>query len=130
MNATTATTAFEHWASLPQTEFVSRPQYYRDEDFLTCFINDNRCIAKRVNELVTVYSDVRTGELVGCKVKGIRRILSNIRGFHVQVSDGTTTLGLLFLSLLADAPDREKPTLRGAAEKFSNVPLPSQALSA
>lgn len=126
----TATTAFEYWASLPSTEFASTPHFYGEEDFLTYFVNENRCFARRVSEVVTVYVDAETGELVGCKVKGIRGILGNIRGFHVRVSDGTTTLGLLFLSLLAEAPEGEKETLRGAAEKFGGVPVPSQALCA
>jgi hypothetical protein len=117
-------TVIEQWASLPRATFSARPHFYADEDFLTYFINDNRCFARRVNELVTIYTDCRTGELVGCKVKGVRRILSNIEGFNVKVTDGNTTLGLLFLSLLADSPDREKPTLRDAANKFSGVPLP------
>jgi hypothetical protein len=122
-------TAFSYWAALPPKQFVSKPHFYGDEDFLTYFINENRCFAQRINELVTVFTDIRTGELVGCKVKGIQRILSNIKGFHVRVTDGTTTLGLLFLSLLAESPDREKPSLRRAAERFSDVPIPQQALS-
>lgn len=126
MNAT----VIEQWANLPRAAFESRPHFYADEDFLTYFINENRCFARRVNELVTIYADCHTGELVGCKVKGVRRILSNIQGFHVKVSDGSTTLGLLFLSLLADSPDREKPTLRDAAKKFSSVPLPDAVLGA
>ena len=117
-------TVIEQWASLPRVAFSARPHFYEGEDFITYFINDNRCFARRVNELVTVYTDCNTGDLVGCKVKGVRRILSNIKSFNVKISDGNTTLGLLFLSLLADSSDCEKPTLRDAASKFSSVPLP------
>ena len=82
MSANKATTAFEHWASLPPKEFAPKLRFYSGEDCVTFFLNENRCFAQRVSEVVTVFTDVATGELVGFKVKGIRKILCDAQSLE------------------------------------------------
>ncbi|HTM55795.1 MAG TPA: hypothetical protein VL175_17335, partial [Pirellulales bacterium] len=122
----------EHWRSLPKQEYEAAPRYYAYGDFLTYFLTDRRCVAKRVNELLTIYACPRDGSLVGCKVKGVRLIMSDLRRLHITISDGNTTLGIILLSLLAKAKDDEKVRLQEIIEKFSAGRLPDeiQALAA
>ena len=56
-------------------EFRPHPYYSPDGDFLTFFLSDGDSIAKRVDELLTVYLSPQTNDLVGAKIKGVTHIL-------------------------------------------------------
>lgn len=77
--------------------FEPRPFYSRDGDFLTFFFRDADHNAERVDELLTVFLAVTDGELVGCKIKGVRRILETLGKFGVEVDDGEVKLSFFFL---------------------------------
>jgi hypothetical protein len=61
---------------------------------------------------------------VGCKIKGVRRILETLGNFGFTLSDGHITLGMLFLAGMAAT---RNVTDRGHYEKFGRetrgVPL-------
>lgn len=59
----------------PGRGFRSAPQYFPTGDFLTYFLKDVPHYAERLDEVLTVYLDAATKELVGLKVKGVRHIL-------------------------------------------------------
>jgi hypothetical protein len=77
--------------------FEPHPYYSSDGDFLTFYFRDADHFAERVDELLTVYLSMDTSELVGCKIKGVRRILETLGRFGVNVSDGNLRLSFLFL---------------------------------
>lgn len=52
--------------------FNSRPRYFPVGDYLTCFVSERRCWSRRINEWLTLYEDIETGEVVGVKVKGLQ----------------------------------------------------------
>lgn len=87
--------------------FRAVPQYFPSGDYLTYFVRDARHYAKRLDDVVTVYLEMGTNGLVGCKVKGVKHILRKAGRFGVRV-DGTdggpVRLGLLFF--VGAAPDR------------------------
>lgn len=124
------TTAIKYWESLPEQPYKASPRYYSDGDFLTYFIDDRRCVAHRVNALLTVYT--MGDELVGCKVKGVQLLVEKLRSFHIEVTDGKIKLGLLFLSLRGEASDEEKPEIDRIAKKFADADaaIPSEAVAA
>ncbi|MGC8641526.1 MAG: hypothetical protein ACP5XB_16800, partial [Isosphaeraceae bacterium] len=49
--------------------------------------------------MLTVYLAMESRELVGCKIKGVRRILETLGKFGVTVQDEDTDLKLRFLFL-------------------------------
>jgi hypothetical protein len=93
-----AMTVSEYVRSHPHQGFKVRPKYFRDGDYATFYISDRRACAQRVDELLTVYRDIETGELTGCKLKGVRRLLAEAGDFGVVVCSGRVQLGLLFLT--------------------------------
>ncbi len=91
----------EYLAGKETKGFTPHPHYHRDGDFLTFFCRDDDATAKRVDELLTVYVSSKTDELVGAKIKGVKRILSTLGNFGVTIKDGRLTLGMLFLAGMA-----------------------------
>lgn len=78
--------------------FVPVPHYFAAGDYLTFYLRNERCYAKRIDEILTVYRSMeRDGEFVGCKIDGVRKILETADSFGVKVDAGKFTLGFLFL---------------------------------
>lgn len=119
-------TALDVLASVPEGSFVAAPRYYEDGDFLTYFLFDKECIAHRVNSLLTLFVDEATGALIGCKVKGLARVMQDLKALHISISDGNNKLGLLFLAALGAAPEEEKPRLREQLNRFADAPIPNE----
>jgi hypothetical protein len=112
-------------------EFSPAPRYYRQGDYLNYFVSSKRCYARRVNSLLTIYTEIDTGELVGCKVKGIRLLMETLQSFGVVVTDGKTTMGLLFMSLLIADPQAKKEDVELVKKKFGDAKVdPSEFRSA
>ncbi len=56
--------------------FKPVPHYFPDGDYICCFVSDERCYAKQAGERLTVYYSDSTNEVVGCKIKGIRSLIT------------------------------------------------------
>ena len=91
----------DYLAGKKAERFRPHPRYYRDGDSLTFFIKGEDVVARRVDELLTVYVSAKTEELVGAKIKGVRQILSTLGSFGVTIKDAGLTLGMLFLAGMA-----------------------------
>ncbi len=95
----------------PSEGFSPVPHYFPDGDFLSFYFREDECYAQRIDELLTAYYSIATGELVGCKIKGVRRLLKQIGPFGVIVQDGPILLGMLFMAagwhLQEDTPARK-----------------------
>lgn len=102
----------EYLKTHPAQGFTARPQYFADGDFVSFFLADERCYARRVDSLLTLYHSMETHEIVGCKIKGVRRLLQMLGHFGAMIEDGEgTVLGLLFLaaaSLTNDPSQKEE----------------------
>jgi len=98
-----ATTLNEYRRANPPEGFRSVPHYFPSGDFLTYFLANERCHAKRLDGVVTVYLGSETGRLVGCKVKGVRHILKTAGAFGIGADGGSIRLGLFFF--VGAAPD-------------------------
>jgi hypothetical protein len=84
--------------------FTRRPYYSPDGDFLVYYVHPDEAIAERVDDLLTVYRSMETREFVGCKIKGIRRLVETLRNFGVSIEaeDSSLTLSILFLTAARD----------------------------
>lgn len=96
--------------------FTSVPHYFRDGDFVSFFLSDERCYSERVDDLLTVYLSEKTGEMVGCKVKGVRLLLETLDAFSVTIDDGRVRLSWLFLSAAAHSDARSRDWYRSLAD--------------
>lgn len=97
-------TLAEHLRDRKAKGFKPVPHYFQSGDFISHFIRDERCYAERVDELLTVYLSNSTGSLVGCKIKGVRRLLRSLKGFGISVESDNITLNYLFLAAAIAMP--------------------------
>jgi hypothetical protein len=96
----------EYLKAHPAQGFKSRPQYFADGDYVSYFLTDERCYARRIDSLLTLYHSLDTDEIVGCKIKGVRRLLQKLDQFGVMIQDDDgAVLGLLFLAAQAETDD-------------------------
>ena len=90
--------------------FKSAPHYCASGDYLTFYLRNDRCYAKRVDDVLTVYRSMENGEFVGCEINGVRKILEAASSFGVKLNAEQFTLGFLFLigmSLAKDEAQRQ-----------------------
>jgi len=116
----------------PTKEFRAAPVYFPTGDFLIYLLRDGPCVAKRLDDVVTLYLSRDTRELVGCKVKGVRHILKKAGAFGVGVNDGDgVRLGLFFFA--GAAPDRADilPKMKWyeRLKAFADITVDRQSLS-
>jgi hypothetical protein len=106
--------------------FNPRPRYYSHGDYVTYFLRPDRCIERRINSLITVYVDEKTRtELVGCKIKGIKKLMANLAFF---ATDGKVVMGMLILSagFEESAEPEKREALRELLSRFGSARLPEE----
>jgi hypothetical protein len=119
----------EHLAGKECTGFDPRPHYFADGDFVTYFASEERACEERVDELLTVYRSMKTGNLVGCKIKGVRRILQTLGNFGVVVKEKSVVLGVLFMAAALARPERRDDYAK-IGSQFGNTPMEAKELEA
>ena len=51
-----------------ELKFNPIPHYFRNGNFITYFFKDNRAYEDCIDKYFTIYRDVKTNEMVGCKI--------------------------------------------------------------
>jgi len=104
--------------------FEPRPYYGHEEDCLTFYFDNAESYARRVDELLTLFLSLKTNELVGCQVKGVRKNLKRLGDFGISVKHGKVRLDLFFhlLAFLAEKPAQRKKYLE-LSERSKNMDL-------
>lgn len=64
-------------------------------DFLTVYFSDDDAYTRRIDDLVTVYYSEATNELVGCKVKGVRRLVDEMGSLGVTLTSDEISVWVL-----------------------------------
>jgi hypothetical protein len=93
----------------PAKGFESRPHYSADGDCLSFYFCNADHFAVRVNEVLTVYRDMKSRELIGWKIKGVRRIIETFDQFEDMPE--RPRLQMLLLPSMAMAHDPEEQEL-------------------
>lgn len=79
--------------------FRASAVYVQTGDYLIYLLKDVQHVSERLDDVITLYLERDSRELVGCKVKGVRHILDRAGAFSVGVSDGEDVkLGLFFFA--------------------------------
>lgn len=92
----------------PTGEFIARPFYEPKTDSLIYYARDARSYGKRLNELITLFLSTTDNSLVGCELKGVKRLMKRVDGVIVFVHDHKIKLSLLMGIALAPEPDDEE----------------------
>ncbi len=121
----------EYLAVNPCREFRPVPQYFATGDFLTYYWANDRPLAERIDDQLTVYRSIATHEMVGFKIKGVKHLLETAGEFGVTVDDGEVQLSFFFLWLGSKIEDIEKVRLYKELGKIaSGVTLSKDLVSA
>ena len=104
--------------------FKLRPYYGHEEDCLVFYFDNAESYARRVDQLLTLFFSLKTNELVGCQVKGVRKNLKRLGDFGISVKHGKVRLDLFFhlLAFLAEKPAQRKKYLE-LSERSKNMDL-------
>jgi hypothetical protein len=98
----------EYLKSIPKRDFKAEPIYEKKTDSLIFYIRDERSYGKRINQLMTLFLSAVDDSLVGCEVKGVRRLLDRIGEFAIGVfSNDGKRVKLAILLAFALAPELE-----------------------
>ncbi len=98
----------QYLADHPSKGFRAVPHYFPAGDYVTFYVKDERCFAERVDDLLTVFLSSETGEMVGCKIKGIKHLLAALGVFGVVVSSADLALELFCVMGKSSAKDRDQ----------------------
>lgn len=109
----------EYLKTHPCKGFDKSPHYFPNGDFVKYFFRDERAYSHRLDDVVTVYLGMESGELVGCKIKGVKHILESAGNFGVLVDGETIKLGLFFFSGAAIAKDEFQKQLYEKLKHFT-----------
>ena len=109
--------------------FAPTLEYSEVGDFITYYFSNAECYGHRVDDLLTVYLSMDGDEVVGCKVKGIAKILGTLGSFGINVHDADTRLSLLFLGgAFVSKPGESLEYYRRLAEWTKQIPLDREIL--
>lgn len=96
----------------PPQEFQPTATYIPDGDCIEFVARPGRYRAQRLDDLVTVYINEDSDEIVGSLIKGVRKLCRQLSeklpGFKINVDDGKVRLEHLFLARLWSEPRPSK----------------------
>lgn len=90
----------------PAKKFVPYCYLNKEADTLTVYFEGDADYSKRLCDHVTVYISLETGEVVGCRIKGISGLLEDLPNY-IQVQHGKVALSVIFLAFWGGARDGE-----------------------
>jgi hypothetical protein len=99
-------TQIEHLKTNRPKGFRPKPYYSADGDSLTFYFKNEESYGERVDDFLTVYKSMKTGELVGCQVKGAVEALGLLGDFGLLIHDKphSVLLGMIFMACMAANP--------------------------
>ena len=108
--------------------FRPKPYYEPTGDSVIFYIRDVQSYAKRLNPILTLFLSADDESLVGCEVKGVKRLLRTYGDFMVSVTEHRgekLRLGMLLGFGLALTHDEN---LRRELEPYKDVEIDSDEL--
>lgn len=104
-------------------EFQPHCHYSREADALTVHFSGDPDYSKRLTDHVTLLLSQETGQVVGCRVKGVSGILEELPNY-VRVNHDGCELSVIFLPFLPEARDSaSRQALRELATTASKLNL-------
>jgi hypothetical protein len=102
----------------PSRKFV--PYCYLNEgaDALTVYFEGDPDRSERLSEHVTLYRSLENNEIVGCRIKGIARILEDLPNY-ITVNDGPLRLSIIFWAFRGTAENEGVSAMNDLARAAS-----------
>ena len=89
---------------------------------MTFYFRPNADYSQRLTDHVTLYRSIDTGELVGCRIKGIRGILEDLPNF-LHVDHEGAKLSMVFWSFRGGVDDATRETFKELARAAGDISL-------
>ncbi|MBW3598483.1 MAG: hypothetical protein KY475_14580 [Planctomycetes bacterium] len=105
-------------ADAPVGEFEPYMRFSKEADALTFYFKPDREHSKRLSDHVTLFLSVDTGEVVGCRVKGVAEILEDLPNY-ISVNHDGVLLSVLFLPFRGDVDESARRALNDLARAAS-----------
>ncbi len=55
----------------PYKGWKRKPRYFKYGNFLTYFLKQDRCVGKRIDEFLTIYTSIEDGSVAGYKITNV-----------------------------------------------------------
>lgn len=95
----------------------------RETDGLTVYFKFDADYSQRLTEHVTLYRSTGSDEIIGCRIRGITRILEDLPNF-LPVDPRDARLSMVFWSFCGGVEDDQlRSTLRQLARVVGDLPL-------
>lgn len=95
--------------------FTPVADYDPDGDCIEFLMTNADFYAERIDDLVTVYYDLQSREIMGSLIKGVRDFVATILdknpGFAIEIHDGRVRLAHLFRARIWSTPPKEIPCM-------------------
>jgi len=114
-------TLSEYLSTHKPAGFRSEATYFVDGDFLTYFLSNDPYYAERYDDMLTMYKSETTGELIGCKLKGVKLLVDKMGEFSFSVTDGKVKLGPLLVTAAMVSRKDSREIYRKLASKMSGA---------
>lgn len=124
-------TLIEYLKTNKPSGFTPKPHYSADGDSLTFYFKNEESYGERVDNFLTVYRSITTGDLVGCQVKGLEKALKLLGDFGLFIRDESVLLGMIFIACMAANPPPKRETKERYLElgrMANNISIPTQEL--
>jgi len=82
----------------PSGKFKPHAFYSEASDSLTFYFSDEPDYAERLHSRVTVFYSMKDRQLVGCRIKNVKRVLDDVGSFPVEINHGGAQVTMLFLA--------------------------------
>ena len=103
----------------PAKKFVPYCYMSKESDTLTVYFEGDPDYSQRLNDHVTLYLSIDTKEIVGCRIKGINGILSDLPNY-IRVEHDGVELSVIFWSFRGGATDDAvRQAINGLAREAS-----------
>jgi hypothetical protein len=91
-------------ANPPAKQFVPYSLLSKEADALTVYFEGDPDYSKRLNDHVTLFLSMETHEIVGCRIKGISGIISDLPNY-LRIQHNGIELSIVFLSFRGGADE-------------------------
>ena len=97
------------------------PHYVRAGDFVSIYFSQEIAVSRRVDDVLTVYRSESSGELIGCKIKGVSILAENVVNMF-KIEEDSIEIRLLLLN--AAGPRKPERFYYQLSEKCGTATLP------
>jgi hypothetical protein len=108
--------------NMPSGEFKPYVEHSKEADALTFVFKPDADYSKRLTDHVTLHISLDTGDIVGCRIKGMSGLLEDLPNF-IHVNHEGVRLSFVFWSFCGGTNEHVRNALRELAQAAGDMTL-------